>query len=114
MKKLLFISIVALGLSSCSEPKNLYSWHDYEDVTYEYSKNPTEKLKTKVLKEYQRLTEKQKGIRKIVPPGLLAEYGYMLYMNGKPEEGLKLLNDEIKLYPESEKYISRIIKQLEK
>lgn len=114
MKKIFLISIVALGLSSCSEPKNLYSWHDYEDVTYEYSKNPTEKLKAKALNEYQRLTEKQKGIRKIVPPGLLAEYGYMLYMNGKTEEGIKLLNGEIKLYPESEKYISRIIKQLDK
>jgi hypothetical protein len=35
-------------------------------------------------------------------------------MTGKQEEGLKFLKEEIKLYPESEKYISRIVKQLEK
>lgn len=53
-------------------------------------------------------------MRGVVPPGLSAEYGYMLYMSGKQKEGLDLLRMEIKLYPESEKYISRIIKQLEK
>lgn len=50
----------------------------------------------------------------MVPPGLYAEYGYMLYRTGKKEEGLSFLRTEIKTYPESEKYISRIIKQLEK
>ena len=36
------------------------------------------------------------------------------YKAGKKEEGLALLKAEIKAYPESEKFISRIIKQLEK
>jgi hypothetical protein len=57
---------------------------------------------------------KQKGIRKVVPPGVNAEYGYLLYKAGKKEEGLALLKAEIKAYPESETFISRIIKQLEK
>lgn len=34
-------------------------------------------------------------------------------MGGKKEEGLNYLKQEMKLYPESETYISRIIKQLE-
>ena len=58
--------------------------------------------------------EKQNDLRKVVPPGLYAEYGYMLYQNGKTEEGLVNLKKEIALYPESAPFISRIIKQLEK
>lgn len=114
-----FISVLGvlsflLLSSSCSSTQNLYSWYDYEDVTYQYSKKQTEELKIKVLEEFQKVIENQKGVRGVVPPGMYAEYGYMLYRTGKEEDGLKFLKEEIKLYPESEKYISRIIKQLEK
>ncbi len=114
MKKILLVVLVVMSITSCTTTKTMYSWYDYEDVTYQYSKKRTDELKEKVLEQYQKLTEKQKGTRGTVPPGLYAEYGYMLCMEGKKEEGLKFLNEEIKLYPESEKYISRIIKQLEK
>ena len=49
----------------------------------------------------------------VAPPGMYAEYGYMLYRTGKKEEGIRMMKEEINWYPESEKYISRIIKQLE-
>ena len=45
---------------------------------------------------------------------MYAEYGYLLYKTGKKEEGIEFLKQEMELYPESEKYISRIVKQLEK
>lgn len=106
--------IVILTLTSCSVNKTLYSWHDYEDATYQYSKRPTDESKAKMMEEYLKMTQRQKAIRGVVPPGLYAEYGYVLCMSGKKEEGLNLLKEEIKLYPESETYISRIIKQLEK
>lgn len=99
--------------SSCMTTQTLYSWYDYEDATYQYNKKHTEELKVKVLEEYTKVIEKQKGQRNTVPPGMYAEYGYMLYQTGKREEGLKFLKKEIALYPESEKYISRIVKQLE-
>ena len=60
------------------------------------------------------MIEKQKGLRKTVPPGLNAEYGFLLCKQGKKEEGIKYLKAEIALYPESATYVSRIIKQLEK
>ena len=115
MKKLLIVSALALVMGSCATaPKSLYSWHNYADKTYEYSKRPTDDLKDKVLAEYKLMVEKQKGTRGVVPPGMLAEYGYMLYRTGNKQDGLKYMRQEISLYPESEKYISRIIKQLEK
>lgn len=113
-KRILFIGACLLALSSCGTTDSLYSWYDYEDATYQYSKKSTEELQAKVLEQYQKIIEQQRGSRGVVPPGLYAEYGYMLYRTGKKEEGLSFLRTEIKTYPESEKYISRIIKQLEK
>lgn len=114
MKKLVIITTVAaITFSACNSTKTLYSWYDYEELTYEYSKAPTEELQVKVLEVYQKVSEKQKGLRGSVPPGLYAEYGYLLWKTGKKEEGISFMKQEIKLYPESESYISRIINQLE-
>lgn len=108
-----FAGICAFLLASCTTSKPLYSWYNYEDATYEYSKKTTPELQVKVLEQYQKIIGKQKDLRKVVPPGMYAEYGFLLYKTGKTQEGLSFLKQEIKLYPESEKYISRIIKQLE-
>ena len=77
-------------------------------------KKNTEETLTRAMAQYELVVGKQKGIRKTVPPGVNAEYGYLLYKAGKKEEGLTLLKAEITAYPESETFISRIIKQLEK
>lgn len=114
MKKLFYLLLAVTFVSSCTTQKTLYSWYDYEDITYQYQKKQTEELQTKVVETYQKLVNHQKGTRGVVPPGLYAEYGFLLYKVGKTEEGLKFLRLEITLYPESEKYISRIIAQLEK
>lgn len=114
MKKIFIACATVLALASCGSTKTLYSWYDYEDVTYEYNKEPTDKKKEAMMKTLLKMSEKQKGTRGTVPPGFNAEYGYALYMGGKEEEGLELLKEEIRLYPESKTYIERIIKQLEK
>lgn len=114
MKKVIFILMSGLFLMSCGGQKSLYSWYDYEDATYQYSKKATDELRVKVLEQYKKMIDNQKGLRGVVPPGLYAEYGYMLYKSGKKDEGISFLKQEIKLYPEAESYVSRIIKQLEK
>ena len=114
MKKIILSWAIIALFASCSSTKTLYSWYNYEDATYQYNKKRTDETKVKMMEQYLKLIQKQKGTRKVVPPGLYAEYGYVLYMGGKKEEGLDFLKQEIKLYPESETYISRIIKQLEK
>ncbi len=114
MKKFIIATIVVMTLASCSTTKALYSWYDYEDATYQYNKSHTDKLQVRALEQYQKLIDKQKGTRGVVPPGLYAEYGYLLYKTGKKDEGIQFLKKEVALYPESDTYISRIIKQLEK
>ena len=75
MKKTLPILAVAatLSLASCNTTSSLYSWHNYEDATYQYSKKATDELQVKVLEHYKKLTEVQKGTRGVVPPGMYAD-----------------------------------------
>ena len=106
---------MGLFMASCaSTEKPLYSWYDSEDATYTYAKRGGEEQLAKAMAQYEKVIKNQKGIRMVVPPGANAEYGYLLYKSGKKDEGLALLKEEQKLYPESERFISRIIKQLEK
>lgn len=114
MKKLLFAVVCVTTMVSCQTERPLYSWYDSEDATYTYTKRRTEESLTKAMAQYKMVIERQRGERKVVPPGVNAEYGFLLYKAGKKEEGLALLRAEITAYPESKKFISRIIKQLEK
>ncbi|MDR2086484.1 MAG: DUF4810 domain-containing protein [Dysgonamonadaceae bacterium] len=113
MSKGLISALFVLLLASCvSVPKPLYTWGNYQERTYAYIKDATDKSQEELLNTYQKLIDKQDGSRKTIPPGICADYGYLLYKQGKTQEGLALLEKEIALYPESAVFISRIIKKL--
>lgn len=112
--KLLFISsLVLLLTTSCSvKQPALYSWSSYSDATYNYIKSHSDEDKARLIKTYESIIKKQKGTRKCVPPGVYADYGYLLIESGEKDKGKEMLEKEIALYPESKVFIERIIKNL--
>jgi len=50
----------------------------------------------------------------VPPPGLYADYAFILLQIGKTEEGKTFLLKEVELYPESKTFIDRILKMLER
>lgn len=114
MKKVIVSALCVLALASCQTQQPLYSWYDSEHAAYVYTKRTTDETLAKAMAQYEKVINKQVGLRKTVPPGVNAEYGFLLYKAGKREEGLALLEAEKKAYPESEIFISRIINQLKK
>jgi hypothetical protein len=50
-----------------------------------------------------------------VPPGVYADYGYLLYQGNRPDEAVRYLRKEVELYPEAkplmDSIISRIVQQ---
>ena len=115
MKKVFVAAVAVLTFASCGTVQpDLYSWYDSEDATYQYTKRASEEKLAEAMAQYKKVISTQKGARGVVPPGVNAEYGYLLVKAGQKQEGLTLLKQEVALYPESEKFISRIIKQLEK
>ena len=46
MKRIIYLSVVAtmaMFITSCNTTQTLYSWYNYEDIAYEYNKEPTER-----------------------------------------------------------------------
>ena len=114
MIKIVFISISVLLFASCTATKKpLYSWGKYEATSYNYLKNNNEKSTQELIETYQKIIEKQKGSRGVVPPGIYADYGFILLQENKTQEGKALLLKEIALYPESKVFIDRILKIIE-
>ncbi|MCF0184987.1 MAG: DUF4810 domain-containing protein [Bacteroidaceae bacterium] len=112
MKTTKALSLFALLLifASCgSSQKELYSWKDYEKNSYAYTKNPSEQTEKELLNTYQKLLDNPGGARKVVPPGICAELGYIYYKKGDKNMAAKYLQQEIELYPESAKFIKRIL-----
>ena len=64
IKKVLFIGVCIFAFASCTTVKPLYSSYSSEDITYQYSKKSTEELQVKVLEQYQKMIDKQKGAKR--------------------------------------------------
>jgi hypothetical protein len=112
MKKYIYLFIVTVFFSSCGST-GLYSWDKYEQASYNYLKKADEKSKDKLIEQYQKVINKQKGTRGVTPPGMYADYGFLLIQRGDLKQGKINLDKEIALYPESKIFIDRILKLIE-
>ena len=113
-KKILFISMgVVLFFTGCAPKRLLYSWSNYDSTSYTYLKKGDEASRANLIKSYRQMIERKAGTRRTVPPGIYADYGFLLLQNGNTEEGKAMLSKEISLYPESKVFIESILKMLE-
>lgn len=118
IRKIIVLSLVSIfvfGGTSCAiGESSLYSWDQYENVTYNFTKDPSDNNREKLIACYDKIILKQKGTRKTVPPGMYAEKAFILIGQNKKQEAIELLNQEMVLYPESKSFIEKIISQLNK
>lgn len=118
MKKYFLIIICfTIFLSSCMSSRTayLYDWSDYTNTTYTYIKSGNEEDIDSILEIYQKIIDGQSDtIRQTVPPGVCADYGFLLIRAGQIEEGKELLLREKELYPESEMFVDSILAKLER
>ena len=121
-KKLLcaFSLAVSLLFFSCGTTEKVqkpYEWDNYTMATYNYVKVPNDETLQSLFATYQRIMDGQNGetvYRNTVPPGVCADYGYMLILAGKTDEGKALLLKEKELYPESAVFIERVLEMVER
>lgn len=118
MKKIFKIStvvsatVLVLLMSSCTTTKPLYSWYDYQEDYYNYVKKADKDSLDDLIKTYDKIIAEQKALRGIVPPGIYADYGYILLEQGKTKEAKAMLAKEIELYPEAETFVGTILKRI--
>ncbi len=96
----------ALCTAACVRP--MYNWDGYDDSLYHHYKNPqqretfVENLKTTIL------DSEQSGLK--VPPGIYAEYGFVLYEEGKNNEAIAYFEKEKAKWPESRFIMEKMIR----
>lgn len=147
MKKLIIAALFALALSSCGITNSLYYWGGqglkgvtaYENIAYKNYDKQTPQSICELVVVYENMVTKPGGIRQVPPPGICAEYGYLLlqpetaatfmenasdsqkrlfgssdYAALFQERGKEMLVKEIEYYPESARFIEPLIKKLAK
>ena len=144
MKRLLILSLLSTVLTSCGITTTLYYWGgeqngttSYEHLAYMHYDRQTPESICNLLCMYEDIVSNPSGTRQMPPPGICAEYGYMLlipenatvfaehatamqkkkyaasdYSAFFAEKGKELLQKEIELYPESAKFITPLIERL--
>lgn len=112
--KIAAITIVIFCAASCASTKKMYSWYSYQSDYYHFLKNADENSYNKLIKTYDKIIQNQKEVRGVVPPGIYADYGYLLMEKGKEAEAKEMFAKEIELYPESAVFIGSILKRFEK
>lgn len=107
------MALVGILAVSCAPTKPLYNWKGYDDAVYAYTKASDETSNENLIKIYEKLIKNSGGSRQVPPPGVCADYGYLLIKKGQMVKGKELLARETVLYPESKQFIDRILKRFE-
>lgn len=96
-------------LAGCA-PQGLFYWGAYEDALYDrYVENSGEQVEAYLR---QSMTEAEAN-RMPVPPGLYADYGFVLYQRGDKAGAIAYFGRERELYPESTALMNKLIERIE-
>jgi len=113
MKKYVHCLLLTILITGCA-PQPMYYWGNYSDTLYKYKKNATPEMldahKTELLSIISK--SEQKGLR--VPPGVSAELGYILLLQGLNDQAIYYLEKEKSNYLESTQFIDDLLQNLEK
>jgi hypothetical protein len=109
MNKNVLILLPLLFITGCATQR--YTWHGYDDHLYAYYKDPATRDKfIEHLKETILKGEKNNN----VPPGIYAEYGYMLYEKQDYSDSIIYFQKEHDLWPESRYFMKKMIDNAQK
>lgn len=99
----------ACFLAGCA-PQGLFYWGAYEDALYDrYVENSGEQAQAYLR---QSMTEAEAN-RMPVPPGLYADYGFVLFQRGDKAGAIDYFRRERELYPESTALMDKLIERIE-
>jgi len=99
--------VVGAGLAGCAPPA-LYQWGEYEDSLYRrYVKEDIAGAEA-----YLRETLVAAELKSRVPPGVYADYGFLLYRRGDYAAAIEKFEQEKRAFPESAALMSKLIERI--
>ncbi len=112
MKKNILLFIVIIILVTGCVQNSLYYWDGYSNSLYKYKKGPSDKTIKAHKESILKIIDKSDYYGKKIPPGVCCEYGYYLLQESNYIEAKKYFEFEIKLYPESKKFVNLLLKEI--
>ncbi|GFO61018.1 lipoprotein [Geomonas silvestris] len=110
MTRSLALALAALTLAGCAT-KPVYYYGDYTKTQLEYVREPNEQTMKQRFEALDDIiaNSKDKSSSGRVPPGIYADYGYLLTVTGKNAEAVAKYKQERELYPESAVFVDYMI-----
>jgi hypothetical protein len=100
--------VIGATLAGCAPPA-LYQWGDYEDSLYRrYVKEDIAGAEA-----YLRETIVAGELKSRVPPGVYADYGFLLYRRGDYAGAIEYFEKEKRVFPESAALMSKLIERIQ-
>lgn len=100
--------LIGAGLAGCAPPA-LYQWGEYEDSLYRrYVKEDIAGGEA-----YLRETIVAAELKSRVPPGVYADYGFLLYRRGDYAGAIQRFEQEKRAFPESAALMSKLIERIQ-
>ena len=114
MRIIFFVSIVimtSIFSTGCMPQKQLYYFGKYSQTLYSLEKNQTEEALNNHKQELESVISGSEVRNLPVPPGILAELGYINLKANNSQEAIRLFKAESQLYPESKHFMDRLIQK---
>lgn len=110
---LTLVSIGLIGISCAIQKKTLYYWGDYSKTLYALKKTPNDEHLTRHKKALQEIIGKSAEKKLKVPPGVYAEYGFILAREGDSKGAEKYFKLEAETYPEATPFMEKLVANLD-
>lgn len=107
-----FSAVLTLLFSLCGcVPQTQYAWNNYDSKLYNHYKDPSQKEEfSQALKE----TVEEAESSNRVPPGIYAEYGFLMYEQGNSLQAIQYYQKEADKWPESRAFMTKMINTAQK
>ena len=108
--RLVLLAVSALSLMGCQS--SLYEWGDYQGAVYRMYCDPHGYDPNEEITQLNRLISDADADGLKVGPGVHAHLGFLLYSAGDVEMAGRHFRTEITLFPESEVFLTGMLKRM--
>ena len=107
------ILLIFCVLPACGGQPALYHWGEYEENLYLRATDTSEKAQAEALRMLEATINEAEENNARLAPGVYADYGYLLFKQGRTEEALANFKKEASLYPESKYFMGSVISRIQ-
>lgn len=105
--------LALLTVAACA-PTPLFYWGQYEESLYERHKDPSEQGQAVAFKMLEVTIQEAEANKARVPPGVYADYGYLLFKQGRVDDAIAYFRKEAETYAESRYLMESIISRIQR